>query len=48
MGHVDWLVNLSNYAKKTPGYEESDFIPSLRDSLSYDGNMYAVPFYGES
>ena len=47
-GKVDWLVNLSNYAKKTPGYEESDFIPSLRDSLSYNGNMYAVPFYGES
>ena len=47
-GKVDWLVNLSDYAKKTPGYEESDFIPSLRDSLSYNGNMYAVPFYGES
>ena len=47
-GKVDWLVNLSDYAKKTQGYEESDFIPSLRDSLSYNGNMYAVPFYGES
>ena len=43
-----WLVNLSEYARKTPGYDEADFIPSLRDSLSYDGNMYAVPFYGES
>ena len=45
---TDWLVNLSDYAKNTPGYDENDFIPSLRDSLSYDGNMYAVPFYGES
>ena len=43
-----WLVNLSDYAKKTPGYDENDFIPSLRESLSYEGNMYSVPFYGES
>jgi sorbitol/mannitol transport system substrate-binding protein len=43
-----WLVNLSDYARKTPGYDESDFIPSLRESLSYQGNMYSVPFYGES
>ena len=43
-----WLVNLSDYIEKTPGYDQDDFIPSLRDSLSYDGNMYSVPFYGES
>lgn len=43
-----WLVNLSEYADKTPGYDEADFIPSLRESLSYEGNMYSVPFYGES
>ena len=43
-----WLLNLSDYAKNTPGYDEADFIPSLRDSLSYEGNMYSVPFYGES
>jgi len=43
-----WLLNLSDYAKKTPGYDENDFISSLRDSLSYEGNMYSVPFYGES
>jgi sorbitol/mannitol transport system substrate-binding protein len=43
-----WLRNLSEYAKNTPGYDENDFIPSLRDSLSYEGNMYSVPFYGES
>jgi sorbitol/mannitol transport system substrate-binding protein len=43
-----WLVNLSDYARKTPGYDENDFIPSLRESLSYNGNMYSVPFYGES
>src|ERR1700760_2542107 len=43
-----WLLNLSDFAKKTPGYDEQDFIPSLRESLSYEGNMYSVPFYGES
>jgi sorbitol/mannitol transport system substrate-binding protein len=43
-----WLMNLSEYAKNTPGYDQNDFIPSLRDSLSYEGNMYSVPFYGES
>jgi sorbitol/mannitol transport system substrate-binding protein len=43
-----WLVNLSDYIKKTPGYDQNDFIPSLRDSLSYQGDMYSVPFYGES
>ena len=34
-----WLVNLSDYAKNTPGYDTNDFIPSLRESLSYNGNM---------
>jgi sorbitol/mannitol transport system substrate-binding protein len=43
-----WLVNLSDYARKTPGYDENDIIPSVRESLSYKGNMYSVPFYGES
>ncbi|RDI62813.1 carbohydrate ABC transporter substrate-binding protein (CUT1 family) [Nocardia pseudobrasiliensis] len=43
-----WLVNLSDHARATPGYDEADFIPSLRKSLSYQGNMYSVPFYGES
>jgi sorbitol/mannitol transport system substrate-binding protein len=43
-----WLVNLSDYIQKTPGYDQDDFIPSLRESLSHDGDMYSVPFYGES
>ena len=28
-----WLVNLSDYANNTPGYDLNDFIPSLRESL---------------
>ena len=43
-----WLTNLSDLAAKTPGYDAADFIPTLRDSLSYRGSMYSVPFYGES
>ena len=43
-----WLVNLSDYIANTPGYDEQDFFPSLRESLSYEGDMYSVPFYGES
>ena len=43
-----WLTNLSEYAQATPRYDEDDFIPSLKESLSYEGSMYSVPFYGES
>ncbi|WP_441344222.1 MULTISPECIES: ABC transporter substrate-binding protein [unclassified Rhodococcus (in: high G+C Gram-positive bacteria)] len=43
-----WLTNLSEYADATPGYDEDDFIPTLKESLSYEGSMYSVPFYGES
>jgi sorbitol/mannitol transport system substrate-binding protein len=43
-----WLVNLQPYIDSTEGYDGDDFIPSVRDSLSYEGDMYSVPFYGES
>lgn len=43
-----WLENLEPYIKKSEGYDKADFIPSIRDSLSYQDSMYAVPFYGES
>jgi polyol transport system substrate-binding protein len=43
-----WLENLEPHMKATPGYDEADFIPSIRESLSYQNQMYAVPFYGES
>lgn len=43
-----WLTNLSEFARETEGYDEDDFIESLKDSLSYEGDMYSVPFYGES
>jgi sorbitol/mannitol transport system substrate-binding protein len=43
-----WLENLQPYIDNTQGYDPDDFIPSIRDSLSHEGDMYAVPFYGES
>jgi sorbitol/mannitol transport system substrate-binding protein len=43
-----WLENLQPYINSSAGYDEADFIPSIRDSLSYQGSLYAVPFYGES
>ncbi|MGW4483718.1 ABC transporter substrate-binding protein [Amycolatopsis sp. NPDC004368] len=43
-----WLENLEPHMQDTPGYDENDFIPSIRQSLSYENKMYAVPFYGES
>ncbi|WP_375001320.1 ABC transporter substrate-binding protein [Aeromicrobium sp. CTD01-1L150] len=43
-----WLRNLSEYADQTPDYDPDDFISSLRESLSYQGDLYSVPFYGES
>jgi sorbitol/mannitol transport system substrate-binding protein len=43
-----WLTDLSPYLRTNPGYDANDFIPSIRKSLSYNGSMYSVPFYGES
>ncbi|MFD6857380.1 ABC transporter substrate-binding protein [Rhodococcus sp. NPDC060090] len=43
-----WLTNLGPFIEATEGYDQDDFIPSLRESLSYEGDMYSVPFYGES
>ena len=43
-----WLENLQPHIDASPGYDADDFVPSIRDSLSYRGSMYAVPFYGES
>lgn len=43
-----WLVNLQPYADATEGYDPEDFIPTVRKSLSLDGDLYSVPFYGES
>ena len=44
-----WLVDLSKqFFPKTPSYDPSDLLPPIAKSLSYKGDEYAVPFYGES
>ena len=43
-----WLVDLQPYIDQTEGYDAEDFIPSIREALSHEGDMYSVPFYGES
>jgi sorbitol/mannitol transport system substrate-binding protein len=44
-----WLTNLSTqYIAKDPSYDASDLLPSISKALSYKGDLYAVPFYGES
>ena len=43
-----WLVNLQPYIEATPGYDAGDFLPQLRAVLSHNGDLYSVPFYGES
>jgi len=43
-----WLTDLQPLIDATPGYDQADFVPTVRDALSYQGHMYSVPFYGES
>jgi len=43
-----WLANLQPYIDNTRGYDAQDFLPQLRATLSHKGDLYSVPFYGES
>ncbi|MCW1300759.1 MAG: sugar ABC transporter substrate-binding protein [Candidatus Parvarchaeota archaeon] len=40
-----WLVPFTSLPAT---YDEGDLISSIKDSLSYKGTLYALPFYGES
>ena len=40
-----WLVALDNLPED---YDVDDILPPIREALSFNGTMYAVPFYGES
>jgi sorbitol/mannitol transport system substrate-binding protein len=40
-----WLVALDRWPE---GYDVDDILPPIREALSFDGTMYAAPFYGES
>ncbi len=43
-----WIVDLTSDATGDTAYAVDDLIKPIRDSLSVDGKLYAVPFYGES
>jgi ABC-type glycerol-3-phosphate transport system substrate-binding protein len=40
-----WLREMANLP---PDYDLDDVFKSIRDGLSYEGKLYALPFYGES
>jgi sorbitol/mannitol transport system substrate-binding protein len=40
-----WLVGLDDLPAE---YDVDDLLPSIREGLSVDGTLYALPFYGES
>ena len=46
-GANDWLVDLSSFEEDAE-YDADDILPSVREALSYDDKLFAVPFYGES
>jgi sorbitol/mannitol transport system substrate-binding protein len=43
-GKKGWLKEL----KTDAAYDANDILPAMKDGLSVDGKMFAVPFYGES
>ncbi len=44
-----WLTDLSKqYVANDAAYDAGDLLPPIAKSLSYKGDLYAVPFYGES
>src|ERR1700686_916783 len=46
--NLGWIENLSPYIAKDSSYAPDDLIAGIKGALTYKGNLYAVPFYGES
>ncbi len=44
-GKNGWLVSLDDLPAE---YDADDILPAMKGGLSYDGTLYAAPFYGES
>jgi sorbitol/mannitol transport system substrate-binding protein len=47
-GVAGLIKDLAPQAKADKAYNFNDLIPAVRNALSYNGHMYASPFYGES
>lgn len=43
-----WLVNLTPALTADKSYAINDLLKPMRNALSYNGNLYGAPFYGES
>jgi sorbitol/mannitol transport system substrate-binding protein len=43
-----WLTSLTPDAKADTAFDQSDILPAMQKSLTYQGQLYAEPFYGES
>jgi len=47
-GRDGFITDLSKFAQSDSSYQLDDIIPAVRNALSYQGKLYAAPFYGES
>ena len=47
-GANKWLVDLTENLKADAAYDVEDILPPVRDVNSFEGKLFAVPFYGES
>jgi sorbitol/mannitol transport system substrate-binding protein len=43
-----WLEEVGEEAAASPDYNLDDIFESMKAGLSYEGGLYALPFYGES
>jgi sorbitol/mannitol transport system substrate-binding protein len=43
-----WLEEVGEAAGADPAYDLADVFESMKAGLSFDGGLYALPFYGES
>jgi sorbitol/mannitol transport system substrate-binding protein len=47
-GKNGFITDLNKFAQSDSAYQLDDIIPAVRNALSFDGKLYAAPFYGES
>jgi len=47
-GKLGWLQDLTPYIAKDSSYDTGDLIPGIKTAVTYNNDLYAVPFYGES
>jgi sorbitol/mannitol transport system substrate-binding protein len=47
-GKDGFITDLTKFASSDSAYQVGDIIPAVRNALSYQGKLYAAPFYGES